>query len=255
MDQLKRLLRAPKTLYREWKYRNNGWERPDISIQDIVGGAHEWEQVPGLALSFLTQAGLQPHHALLDAGCGPFRVGRLLISYLNPECYAGFDGSRHLLTQGRIQVLEKECDLERKRPRIEHLLIDDRGAPLLERFQRRFDFILFHGVFEVVSPARVEAALRSITSVMHPHTKVYATFFLNPLGDAWTAPISRPAQGRKEHAIVTYQDKECWHHTPGFFQRVCEAIGTIRYVRYHDYHYPVEGVKMAEFLWNGENHV
>lgn len=253
MDQVKRLLRAPRTLYRKWKYRDYGWERPDIGIQDIVGGAHEWEQVSKLALSFLTQAGLQPHHALLDAGCGPFRIGRLLISYLDPERYTGFDGSRRLLTQGHLQVLEKECDLERKRPRIEHLLIDDQGVPLYERFQQRFDYIFFHGVFEVISPARIEAALRSIASVMHPHTKVYATFFLNPFGDAWTAPISRPAQARKGKAIVTYPDRECWHHTPEFFQRVCETVGTIRYVTYHDYHYPVEGMKMAEFRWNGMN--
>jgi SAM-dependent methyltransferase len=246
-----RLLRAPGTLYRRWKYRDNGWERPDIDIKDMMGGAREWEEVPQLALSFLTHAGLQPHHALLDAGCGPFRVGRLLIGYLDPGCYTGFDGSRHLLTQGRAQVLEKECDLERKRPCVEHLVIDDQAVPLYERLQRRFDYILFHGVFEVISPARIEAAFRSIASVMHPATKVYATFFLNPFGDAWTAPISRPAQVRKEPAVVTHPDRECWHHTPEFFQRVCGNLGTVRYVGYHDYRYPVEGMKMAEFRWNG----
>jgi cyclopropane fatty-acyl-phospholipid synthase-like methyltransferase len=244
---MKRLLRAPLSLYRTWKYRENPWDRPDISIQNIVGGEGEWDQVAMLALSFLKEAGLQPHHTLLDAGCGPFRVGRRLIGYLDPECYTGFDGSQRLLTQGRRLVLEKECDLERKRPRIEYLLIDDESVPLFERFQQRFDFILFHGIFEVISPARVEAALRSIASVMHPHTKVYATFFLNPFGESWTAPIRRPAHGRREKMIVTYPDRAWWHHTPEFFQRVCEAIGTIRYVTYHDYHYPVEGMKMAEF--------
>jgi SAM-dependent methyltransferase len=250
---LNRLLRAPLTLYRRWKYRRYGWDRPDIGIQDMMGGAREWEEVPAVALEFLTQAGLQPHHALLDAGCGPFRVGRLLISYLDPDRYAGFDGSRRLLTRGRVQVLEKECDLERKRPRIEHLPIDDHAVPLFDRFQQRFDYILFHGVFEVMAPARIEAALRSAASVMHPQTRVYATFFLNPFGDTWTAPITRPAPARKERAVVTYPDRECWHHTPEFFQRVCETAGTIRYVGYHDYPYPVEGTKMAEFRWNGSN--
>ena len=248
---MNRLLRAPATLYRRWKYRNDDWERPDISIQDIVGGAPEWDPVSRLALSFLTDAGLQPHHAVLDAGCGPFRIGRLLINYLDPGCYAGFDGSRHLLRQGRVQVLEKECDLERKRPRIEHLVIGDEGTPLYERFQRRFDCILFHGVFEVIAPGRIEAALRSVAPVMHPQTKVYATFFLNPRGDSWTAPIRRAAQARKEETIVTHPDRAWWHHTPEFFQRVCRTIGTVRYVAYHDYAYPIEGVKIAEFQSTG----
>jgi SAM-dependent methyltransferase len=247
VSALKRLLRAPFVLYRTWKYRENPWERPDVTIQNVVGGEGEWHQVAELALSFLKEAGLQPHHTLLDAGCGPFRVGRLLIDYLDPDCYSGFDGSRRLLTEGRIQVLEKECDMTRKRPRVEHLVIADHGLPLFDTFQQRFDFILFQSVFEVISPARIEAALRSIASVMHPQTKVYATFFLNPFGESWTAPISRPAHGRREKRIVTYQDREWWHHTPEFFHRVCEAIGTIRYVTYHDYPYPVEGVKMAEF--------
>jgi hypothetical protein len=32
---------------------------------------------------------------------------------------------------------------------------------------------------------------------------------------------------------------------------VCETAGTIHYVGYHDYPYPIEGTKMAEFRWHG----
>ena len=247
---MNRVLRAPATLYRRWKYRNYGWDRPDIGIQDMMGGAAEWNSVSELALSFLISAGLRPNHAVLDAGCGPFRVGHRLISYLDSGGYAGFDGSERLLAQGRAQVLERECDLALKRPRIEHVLIGDDAAPLFQRFERRFDYILFHGVFEVIAPPRIEAALRSIISVMHPATKVYATFFLNPFGEAWTAPITRPARVRKEMAVTTHHDRECWHHTPEFFKRLCDNLGPLRYSTYHDYAYPVEGMKMAEFRWN-----
>jgi SAM-dependent methyltransferase len=245
------LLRAPATLYRRWKYRHYGWDRPDIDIQQMMGGAAEWNSVSELALAFLIDAGLQPHHALLDAGCGPFRVGRLLIGYLDSGGYAGFDGSQRLLTHGRTQVLDAECDLASKRPQIEHVLIGTDPVHLVERFQRRFDYILFHGVFEVMAPLRIEAALRSIASVMHPDTKVYATFFLNPFGDTWTDPITRLAHARKERAVTTYHDRECWHHTPAFFNRVCEDVSTLRYTTCHDYAYPVEGMKMAEFRWKG----
>lgn len=244
---MNRFLRAPRTVYLKWKYRNSGWERPDIPIQDIVGGAGEWDLVSTLALSFLKQAGLQPHHTFLDAGCGPFRLGRLLIRYLDPGHYTGFDGSRHLLEQGRAEVLERECDLAAKRPRIEYLVIDERGASLHQRLQGRFDFILFHMVFEALPPSSIEAALRSVASVMHADSRVFATFFLNPFGDAWKEPILRRAQARRESVVVTYPDREYWHHTPDFFERICQRVGTLQCVACHDYHYPVEGVRMAEF--------
>ena len=248
---MSRLLRAPATFYRRWRYRNYGWDRPDIGIQAMMGGTAEWNSVSELALAFLIAAGLRPDHTVLDAGCGPFRVGRLLISYLDSGGYAGFDGSQRLLARGRAQVLEVECDLARKRPRIEHVRIGDDTVALFQQFERRFDYILFHGVFEVMAPARIEAALRSIISVMHRDTKVYATFFLNPFGDEWTAPIIRPARVRHEMTVTTHHDRECWHHTPEFFKRVCDKVGTLHYAAYHDYAYPVEGMKMAEFCWNG----
>jgi SAM-dependent methyltransferase len=217
----------------------------------MMGGAGEWHAASELALSFLIGAGLRPHHAVLDAGCGPFRVGRLLISYLDCGGYAGFDGSERLLARGRVEVLEAECDLAGKRPRIEHVRIGEERVPLFQRFERRFDYILFHGVFECMAPARIEAALCSIMSVMHPDTKVYATFFLNPFGDQWTAPITRLAIARNEAAVTTYSDREYWHHTPEFFARACAKTGNLHFVTCHDYPYPVEGTKMAEFRWKG----
>jgi SAM-dependent methyltransferase len=248
---MNRLLRAPATIYRRWKYRTYGWDRPDIGIQEMMGGAAEWHSVSELAFSFLLRAGLQPHHAVLDAGCGPFRVGRLLISYLDCGGYAGFDGSERLPARGRLQVLEAECDLAGKRPRIEHVRIGDESVALFQRFERRFDYILFHGIFEVMPPLSIEAALSSIIPAMHHDTKVYATFFLNPFGDEWTGPITRPAAARNEAAVTTYHDRECWHHTPEFFTRVCDKIGTLQFATYHDDPYPVEGMKMAEFRWKG----
>src|SRR5688572_11917498 len=91
---MSRLLRAPATLYRRWRYRNYGWDRPEIGIEAMMGGAAEWNSGSELALAFLIAAGLRPDHTVLDAGCGPFRVGRLLISYLDSGGYAGFDGSQ-----------------------------------------------------------------------------------------------------------------------------------------------------------------
>ena len=245
--QLIRVFLMPKAAYFRWKYRENEWERRDIIIQDQVGGLQEWDEVATAGFSFLKNAGLQPHHRLLDAGCGCFRIGRLLIGYLDPGGYSAFDGSEYLLTEGRRQILDRECDLERKQPDIKHLFITDRVVRLFDEFSRQYDVILLHGVFEVVSPARINVFLQSIASVMHPHTKVYATFFLNPFGEEYEAPIRRLRYGKEHRSVLTSPHGEYWHHTPELFQRLCAEIGTIRFVRYHDYQNPLEGMKMAEF--------
>lgn len=42
-------------------------------------------------LDDMKNIGLQPHHKLLDYGCGALRAGLILMQYLNPGCYWGLD--------------------------------------------------------------------------------------------------------------------------------------------------------------------
>jgi hypothetical protein len=50
-----------------------------------------WEDVGRMQFEFLLREGLQPHHHLLDIGCGSFRGGRFVIDYLQEGHYFGID--------------------------------------------------------------------------------------------------------------------------------------------------------------------
>ena len=62
----------------------------EFSPAEIEAGAHRafiggiWDTHGERQLEYLKRTGFQPHHRLLDIGCGPFRAGRHFIDYLDP---------------------------------------------------------------------------------------------------------------------------------------------------------------------------
>jgi SAM-dependent methyltransferase len=235
-----------KDAYYRWRHGENRWERRGISIQDQVGGEREWEEVGELGFEFLKEMGLRPQSTLIDVGCGSFRIGRHLINYLEKGCYTGIDGSRYLLDEGSRQILAKECDLERKQPIIRHAFITNEVVDLYSIFGRKYDFIWVHAIFDHIPPARIKIFLQSLITVMHPKSRIYATFFLNPFGEEYREPIKRLRYGKDEGSILTLPDREYWHHTTDFYKTMCDDVGGLRYSRYYDYNYPIEGLKIAE---------
>ena len=59
----------------------------------------KYETVGRLQLDFLKSQGLEPHHTLLDVGCGSLRGGMWIMAYLNPGCYVGIDKDADMLEQ------------------------------------------------------------------------------------------------------------------------------------------------------------
>lgn len=64
-----------------------------------------WEDVGRMQFEFLLREGLQPHHHLLDIGCGSFRGGRFVIDYLQEGHYFGIDREAQHLEAGMKHVL------------------------------------------------------------------------------------------------------------------------------------------------------
>ncbi len=110
-----------------------------LSEQEIQQGRHRekvggfWEEVGRLQLDYLVRNGLQPHHKLVDIGCGALRGGIPIIRYLRQGNYHGMDINKSLLQAGRIEI--KKAGLTNKRPR---LLLDDKFK--LVKFQQVFDY-------------------------------------------------------------------------------------------------------------------
>ncbi|WP_425097803.1 class I SAM-dependent methyltransferase [Tropicibacter sp. S64] len=66
--------------------------------RDIVGG--RWDETGRVQMAILQEAGLLPHHHLLDIGAGALRLGCKAVPYLQPGHYWATDASRALLLAG-----------------------------------------------------------------------------------------------------------------------------------------------------------
>tara|TARA_R100000664_G_C2741933_1_gene130261 strand:+ start:54 stop:695 length:642 start_codon:yes stop_codon:yes gene_type:complete len=124
---------------------------------------------PQQDFDFLKMAGLEPHHKLLDIGCGGGRLGYQLINYLNFENYYAFDKEVQWISNfknsARITGLQKE-----KNPTI---LNTDFGWEISDKV--KFDYIYAFSVFTHVGPDLVGACLDNLKKHMKPTSKFYAT--------------------------------------------------------------------------------
>jgi SAM-dependent methyltransferase len=65
------------------------------------GPPHLFFKVGHGTMAALETLGMTPASRVLDFGCGCLRVGRLLISYLNPGNYYGIEANEALLEEGK----------------------------------------------------------------------------------------------------------------------------------------------------------
>ena len=70
----------------------------------MIGPLGYWEEMQDYQINLLKQLGLQPHHALLDIGCGPLSGGLAFIPYLDAGCYFGVDIRESAIEEAHKQV-------------------------------------------------------------------------------------------------------------------------------------------------------
>jgi SAM-dependent methyltransferase len=210
-----------------------------------VGG--HWDEVGQLQFDYLVKQGLKPTDRLLDVPCGSLRAGRFLIAYLDEGHYAGLDRDPALLSAGREQVLQP-MGLLGKRPQTHQLELQPGPQDLRSIFPEPFDYAWAHALFDHIPHDTIEWCLRNVSQVLAPGGKLFATIFLNPHGPSFLEPMIRPRNGSLEGAVVTFPDREYWHHTLDFFH---ETVGRIPELRFDgcsfDYPHPL-GLRMLRFV-------
>lgn len=80
----------------------------------MVGAADLWEMKRAFQISFLTNNRLEPHHRLLDLGCGTLRGGLPLIQYLDDGNYVGVDIRKSVIDEAGKEL--REAGLAGKHP-------------------------------------------------------------------------------------------------------------------------------------------
>lgn len=135
-----------------------------ISPDRAVGSRNRdrWLAVGEMQFDHLVAHGLEPHHDVLEIGCGNLRAGWRLISYLEPGRYTGIDISPDILRAAEATLDERE--LRDRRPQLR--LVDDLRFTWSE--DDRFDLVHAHSVFSHTPFEVIEECLDHVGRILRP---------------------------------------------------------------------------------------
>jgi len=127
--------------------------------KDITGRSR---RVGRLQFDYLRQHGLQPHHRVLEIGCGNLRAGWRIIRYLDTGNYYGIDISQQVLFAAQQTVADR--GLAEKLPYL--VLVRDQAFTLLP--DAAFDVVHAHSVFSHTPLDVIEDCFAHVGRIMKP---------------------------------------------------------------------------------------
>ena len=173
---------------------------------DAWGGDRDGRDV----VELLKRHGLKPSHRLLDFGCGPLRVGRWLIEYLNPNRYFGIDPEVWLIEMARLEEVPAKA-WRAKRPRF-----DANGEFKLNVFGVKFDYVIISDVFVHAADRQIAKTIRGLAAVLAPGGTALGNIIYNrqhlPEGDKW------------EYPRIAMHELECLTEPAAKYGLKCEVV-------------------------------
>ncbi len=162
----------------------------------------------------LQAEGMQPHHRLLDIGCGALRLGCRAVPYLDPGHYWGTDASADLMAAGYAQELTAQDRLPAAQ------LIAD-GVFAFAGVPDTIDYAIAFAVFTHLPPGTLRPALTRLRARC-PHLKrLLLTVFLGETEGAHKQP----------DGVVTHATRPPYHRPAADVLADCAAAGFTGAVR------------------------
>ena len=162
--------------------------------RDIVGG--RWDETGRLQMALLRDAGMTPHHRLLDIGAGSLRLGCKAVPFLDPGHYWATDASRALMLRGRAAELPDPDRLPEDR------LIED-AAFAFPGVPPDIDLAICFGVFTHLPADMLRPALANLRAACPRLIALLLTVFIAPDGHA--GPLRQP------DGVTTHPDRPPYH--------------------------------------------
>jgi SAM-dependent methyltransferase len=166
-----------------------------LGHRDFVGGL--WDEIGKLQFDFLVAQGLEPHHVLLDIGCGSLRGGVHFIPYLDPGHYLGIDKHAELIEAGLAELGNID--------RGQEFVVSDSFE--FARFSKRPDYAIAQSLFTHLTKRDIARCLRRLRRFA-TDCRLYATFF----------------EGRNENPGESHS-RETFHYPRPVIERVAARAG------------------------------
>ncbi len=148
-------------------------------------GKGEFREVGHELLCLLVRhAGLEPHHRVLDAGCGLARVALHLQGYLDDDgSYEGFDVVKDMIKWDRRHVTARDPRFRFHHANIANSMYNPRGRIEGEDFvfdfpDGEFDLALATSLFTHLQPRAAANYVAELARVIRPGGRAVTTWFL-----------------------------------------------------------------------------
>ena len=135
-------------------------------------------------LSTATRHGLEPHHRVLDVGCGVGRFAVAVAGFLDERgSYTGLDTSKQCIKLCRRWIGSKLPSFEFRRADVFNTSYNRKAEVTADRYRfpfddGSFDFAFSNSLFTHLVPADADNYLRQIGRVLKPGGRTLNTMFL-----------------------------------------------------------------------------
>ena len=193
----------------------------DVFLEDLryLENRHKqriWVEHQEMQLSFLKSHGLNSSSIVLDLGCGPMRLGSVLIPMLIEGWYFGQDINPNTIAFGE-EVLRESGIPSKSR----YTLFSSNNFDL-RRVDRPVQIAFSNSLFSHLTLNSIFAALLQLQTVLEPSGVLYATFFALEPGRAWLESHPRNKWG---HQFETYPSKDPYHYPLPLMQDLARQAG------------------------------
>ena len=157
----------------------------DKHYRAYVGPPEDYDLVSAMVFNLLTCIGLRQNHQVLDIGCGSLRVGRLLITYLNPGNYFGVEPNMWLVNDGIENEIGSDL-VEIKKPSFtSHTSMEEYVEPL------NLDYAIAQSIFSHCGKDTIIGWLSQVAFHLKDTGALVATFMVGDEdfnGNGWVYP-------------------------------------------------------------------
>ena len=195
--------------------------RQDVFLQDLRQQKDRqqhriWAEHQQMQLSFLYKRGLTSSSTVLDLGCGPMRLGSVLIPLLEDGWYYGQDINPSTIIFGE-EVL-REAGISEQAPY--SLFASDQFD--LSLVDRPVQIAFSNSLFSHLTLNSILTALLQLQTVLDQSGVFYATFFALDPGRHWLKPHPRNKWGRQ---FDTYHHQDPYHYPLPLLQDLARQAG------------------------------